>query len=379
MGGSPIVCLIGRFQYRDMDLLRVAYRTFTPRRGGPGGRATVAFTLVLVLTLAGSASAGPARMRARCSGLRVPVSLSAGLREEHHVAATLCVPQGSPATTVQILVHGATSSRWYWDLPYRPKLYSYARVVAASGIATLAIDRIGACCDSSTPLSPLVTLDVDTWVLHSLDHKLRAGMIGNVAFDKVVTVSHSGGTPVIVQEALTYHDVDGLIISGALHHIDAPTVAKFAAYFEPAFLDAKFARAGLDPLYTTSRPEMRSMFMHAPDVDPQVVATDESLKSTTTMAQHYALAQFLGAPPAVKTEGIDLPVLVAVGGGDVLMCTSNATDCSTADTVRAAEAPYYPNATLQTFVLPGAGHMINLASNATLWQRAAISWTLAAI
>jgi hypothetical protein len=67
-------------------------------------------------------------------------------------------------------------------------------------------------------------------------------------------------------------------------------------------------------------------------------------------------------------------VLLALGRDDQFMCGAG-DDCSSAASLEAGEAPYFgPAAHLKTYVLPGAGHDLNLATDTQQYQQAVITW-----
>jgi hypothetical protein len=75
-----------------------------------------------------------------------------------------------------------------------------------------------------------------------------------------------------------------------------------------------------------------------------------------------------------------VPVLLALGAEDELMCGAGATDCTSAATVRATNAPFFPASPgFDTFVLPNAGHAMNLARNAPEWFAFAAAWVHSAV
>jgi hypothetical protein len=51
--------------------------------------------------------------------------------------------------------------------------------------------------------------------MRSMD--LRGGAIGGVQFGKVIEVGHSFGSIASWEEAATYHDINGVIITGRIH------------------------------------------------------------------------------------------------------------------------------------------------------------------
>jgi pimeloyl-ACP methyl ester carboxylesterase len=284
----------------------------------------------------------------------------------------LCLPAGEAPDTVQLLVHGGTYNSAYWDLPYQPERYSYQRDMVTHGYATFAADQLGAG-RSSRPLS----LPLSVWAAAESTHEvvghLRAGHVGGVRFAKVVIVGHSVGSGVVAVEASTYHDVDGVVLTGITHLPALPVLAIGAALgLQPALLDG---RLGSDPLYFTTRPGARAGLFHAAgDSGPAVIAADEATKDQVSVPGMGTVALFGIVLPA--TRGITVPVFQVVGEKDVLFCGLLALrDCADVNVVRAQEAPYYADPSkLSMYVLPGAGHSVALHENAANYRDATRSW-----
>src|SRR5207244_2559387 len=90
------------------------------------------------------------------------------------------------------------------------------------------------------------------------------------------------------------------------------------------------------------------------DTDPGMVAYLEGLVDVITGTQQATLLPYMLVTARYETRAIDVPVLVAVGQRDKIMCGPDGTDCSDAASVMRAEAPFYADAArLETFVLPG--------------------------
>lgn len=332
---------------------------------------------VLLVTLPGISGAAHAQVtvsaRKSCRQVSVPVSADSG-RGLGTVRGQLCVPGGTarPAT-VQVLVPGATYSDIYWDFPYEPQNYSYVNAMLASGYATLNVDPVGFG-RSSHPLSALVSMDTEAYAIHRVVQAARDGAIG-IRFPRVVVVSHSMGTAVAWREAAVYHDINGLIATGNSHHPSLPGTLRASADLYPAFVDPRFAHAGLDPGYLTTRPGTRAgAFYNTADADPGVIAFDEKTKDTVTAAY---LATYFQEDFDGDTARINVPVLIALGQDDHIMCVGiGADDCSDSAALLRSETPYYgPGACLQAFVLPRAGHVLNLSLNARSFFSVAAHWT----
>ena len=293
----------------------------------------------------------------RAAGSRNGCRRSVGRLEQ--IAGRLCVPSG--ARIVQLLVHGYSWGRYYWDFPYEPERYSYVRAANAAGFATLAIDRLGVG-DSSRPASDRIDVDSNVSVVHQVVQALRRGDLGP-AFDKVVLVGHSFGTIVSWIAAGTHQDVDGIVATAATHQPNLANLVADTFNFYPALLDPKFAGSGLDVGYLTALPGKRTNYYQAGNVDPAVVELDEQLKQTGTIGER------LSALPAMvsdASQNINVPVLAVVGQQEPEFCNGiGAADCSSSEALAAGERAFYgPGAVVDALVVPDAKHNVTLHRSA---------------
>lgn len=307
-----------------------------------------------------------------CSITTLPV---AGPTGPATVSGQLCKPVSHNPASIQLLVHGGTYNRAYWDLPGVPESYSYQRNMAREGRATFAVDRLGTGASTRPPSLPML-ISVEARAMHDVVTHLRAGSVGGTSYEKVVIVGHSVGSGIVAVEAATYRDVDGVILTGMTHLPNLTALALGAALgLQPVFLDDALARLGSDPLYFTTRPGARAGLFYAMDhAEQAVVDADEATKDQVSVPGMGTVAVFGIVLPA--TLGIDVPVFQAVGTQDTLMCgLLSLRDCSDADNLRAAEAPYYSaRAQLEMYVLPGAGHSLALHTNAEDYRDATRAW-----
>src|SRR5258708_6707366 len=334
----------------------------------------VVFALIVMGLLPRSGHAATAQ--ATCQSLGVPVALGAGQPVQYSLYGQFCLPSSGRSSTVQLLLPGATYGHIYWDFPYQPQTYSYVQALTAAGYSTFNVDLIGVGLSSHPNLSLLdVTMNTEAYVVHEIVQDLRSGLIGNQPFARVLLVGHSLGSGIVWLEAGTYHDVDGVIITGLVHHLNTPQLAAILTSFYPADLDPRFADAGDGVGYLTTEPGTRAGdFYSQPDADPNVIAIDEATKETTTdgFASTFAPVLIDGI-----SAQITVPVLLVVGQQDSIICGLLATNCSSAASVAQAEAPYYaPQAQLQVAVMPGSGHDLNLHKAAPLCFAAITAWAL---
>jgi pimeloyl-ACP methyl ester carboxylesterase len=260
---------------------------------------------------------------------------------------------------MQILLSGATYGPEYWDLPYRPDRYSYVAAMAASGHGTLNLDRLGIASSDHPPADQL-TVAMHATALHQVVSQVRH----NLRPAAVVVVGHSLGSAVAQLEAAIHHDVDGLILTGALHA--EPTGApEFLASLIPAAQDRRLAARPTG--YLTTSPGSRGrLFYHAGRmVEPDVVLQDEQHKETLAAAELQTLPQALD--PAVAAA-IDVDVLTVVGEYDNLWRPDGTGPLEQEKDLFTA-AP-----STAELVLPDAGHATNLHRNAADWYTQTLHW-----
>ena len=312
--------------------------------------------------------------------LRLPVALAAGRPTSYTVSAELCstAAERRDGRTVQLLIPGATYDHRYLDFgTIEGRRYSYARDTAAQGYPTFALDMLGTG-DSSTPPSDQITIATAAFVAHQAVQALRDGRVAGIRFGKVIEVGHSLNSIAVWQEAITYHDVNGVIVTGVAHSIAAKFAGLAGTDFYPASMDPTFAGRGLDADWLTTTPGARgTLFYSAGDADPAMIAADEAGKGLVSATELNT------GVPLVPTDGtlaIRVPVLDILGANDLTTCGANPQgqvfDCSSGAAVAAKEAPFYaPEARIHGCVIPGSGHDISLARNNWLQVEDAIRWS----
>jgi len=306
----------------------------------------------------------------RCEEVSFPVSLSPSDATVYNVFGVLCSRGSLEHKTIQIALHGATYSHLYWDFPVQPETYSYMRRATAAGYAVLNLDRIGIG-QSDHPAPEAITIEANGYVVHQIVQALRGGNLvipsfGRVRAERVALVGHSLGSVISMQEAGTYGDVDGVVLTGVSHEVQ-PALNDVLTSLYPANLDPRFAGRNLPDGYLTSLPGLRSVFYNPGAFDPLVLAVDDQTKETVTTAE-LATA----VPALALSAAIHVPVLVVVGDFDAAFCA--APSCSASGSL-AAEPGFYPaDACAEAVSIPGAGHDLNLHFQAPLAYDAILSW-----
>jgi pimeloyl-ACP methyl ester carboxylesterase len=324
--------------------------------------------MLAAVLLPSSALAAPGGLR--CEEVTFSVNLSPGDATAYNVFGELCSRGSIHHKTIQITLHGATYSHLYWDFPFQPETYSYVRRATAAGYAVLNLDRIGIG-QSDHPASDAVTIEANGYVVHQIVQALRGGDLvihsfGRVRAERVALVGHSLGSAIAIQEAGTYGDVDGVVLTGASHTI-TPVLGEILSNLYPANLDPYFAERNIPDGYLTSLPGQRGVFYQAPFYDPQVVAADDQTKETVTVAELNTATPALGLSTAIHA-----PVLVVVGDFDAAFCT--APSCTASGSL-STEPGFYPaDACAEAVAIPDTGHDLNLHYSAPVTYDVILDW-----
>lgn len=285
-------------------------------------------------------------------------------------------------TIVHLTIHGFTYDHNYWSFPYQSPNYSYVDYVIENSngiIAVLNIDRLGVGF-SSKPNASYVTLDSHAYVIYQLTNQLRNGFFRDIYFKRIILVGHSLGTIIALATAsnTNYNQhISGLIATGALHLSNSDGVAVFAASFYSVQLDPKFSNQSLPTGYITINlfnNTRQIIFYNVDDADRNVITLDEQLRQTGTVGELPAFEALQSNITALIPSII--PVLVVVGQNDIIFChtTTQSLSCNNSLVVQQREQSSY-STSIETYVLPKAGHGINLHLNSKDWYQQALIWT----
>lgn len=292
----------------------------------------------------------------QCEQLAIPVALTKKSPADQHISGTLCTPTGATQTTqLDVLVHGITYDRSYWDSRFDSGKYSYVDRTLQQGRATFAFDRIGSG-QSSRPLGLQVTLASNAYTTHQAIQWLKA----NRHFSDISLIGHSFGSGVAIEESATYDDVNRVVDTGLLHTVNAPGALKLIVAFTPAALDPAFAGKITDLTYLTTRAGTRNVFYNTATANPALITYDEAHKGVVSDREVTDIVAAVALPPALnKSTRVRVPVLTIMGDQDKLFCDT-LVSCASDTELWRFEAPYYSRAASFTArTVPNTGH--NLA------------------
>jgi pimeloyl-ACP methyl ester carboxylesterase len=326
---------------------------------------------ILAVTLA-SPAVGHAEKEMDCREVTASVPIADGGASNYSIAGTLCQPvRKKVSETVQLLVHGGTHNRNYFNMQVQGSDYSYASAAAERGFATLSIDRLGAG-SSSRPPSAEVTLDNGSVALHGVVSQLRSGELTGSAFKNVVWIGHGFGNIYAWKYAARYSDIDAYVVTSYLHKMKP----SWSAHGNKALIPAG---GQLDSGYLTTAPGTRGDLFYNSNADPAVIAEDEKHKDTLTVTELQQSAELGTLPPdQAPSASIRVPTLLMIGQDDNVFCgPPDGLDCAEGN-VYATEKPYYPEAELTVEVIPQTGHASLLHRTAPQAQKTILHWIKAA-
>jgi pimeloyl-ACP methyl ester carboxylesterase len=121
-------------------------------------------------------------------------------------------------------------------------------------------------------------------------------------------------------------------------------------------------------------------FYHSPKTsNADIIALDEANKDIHSSVEGPQIVAFVLPPTPAEaiTQQVIVPVLVMIGGDDPFFCGVDVIDCSSAEKVRAYEAPYWhaSGANVTFTVLPGVGHSIHLSTAEPLAAAIMLAWS----
>ncbi|EJD40302.1 hypothetical protein AURDEDRAFT_170675 [Auricularia subglabra TFB-10046 SS5] len=292
-----------------------------------------------------------------------------------NVEAEFCKPttrKTAHVNTLLVTSPGATYNSLYWDLPFKPENYSFARYANSRGFATLNIARVGNGFSSSPDPVNILQMPLQVAAQIEILKLARAGGIPGMRgqrFKNLVAIGHSLSgaliNGIVIKEPKL---LQGAIFTAYGHIVASPEVPRDITGF--AFIPAsdanipRFRNLPADYV-TTENITSRSFFYGPPGTfDPAVLEFDEAHKDTVTNGEMNTLFSVTLAAPQFRGD-----VLAVHGALDVGFCTVPACD------ELAQEHEFYPNArSMETVAIQGAGHNINFHLSAPVFFAKVASW-----
>ena len=188
------------------------------------------------------------------------------------IYSKFCIPSdaqlASKVETVQVLIHGGTLDRNYWD--FAPG-NSYVDVAASAGYATLAYDRLGSGLSEHPDPITIVQLGIQVEIAHFIVAGLRSLTVNKKSFKNIVVVGHSEGSGIAQNQMTRYpKDYDAAILTGTSAFLDYALIGSASTNMIIANTDPSGRFKGLSNGYLTLAPIPQALqyaFYRYPDYD----------------------------------------------------------------------------------------------------------------
>ncbi|MGI9291154.1 MAG: alpha/beta fold hydrolase [Gammaproteobacteria bacterium] len=293
-----------------------------------------------------------------CEEKRISVKLSEDGWREFDLVGQLCWPGELKDQTLQVLVSGAGYGYVYWDFPYQPDTYSYARAALRAGDAVFNFDRLGMGL-SDHPFGIALDVDTQAYVLHQALDVLAS----EHEFEATVMLGHSFGSTISLAHSLRWPEQsDGIVLTGFIHNFNPAFGAAMGQSIGFAAFSGPLSGSLVDPTYTISKPDSRNdVFYTTDNTDPEVMVTDNDTRETTAVGELISMSRYF----ADQSKQLTVPVFVLIGENDFVVCGEEGLDCTDHQAVIENELVYYPaQACPEIVVLDDTNHNANLHLNA---------------
>lgn len=302
-----------------------------------------------------------------CEERTIEAKLTEDAWFSHDIVGDLCWTDSLEGKTLLVTVSGAGYNSLYWDFPYEPDTYSFARAALRRGYATFNFDRPGMG-RSDRPFGGSLGVDNQAGVLAQLIEALRA----NYSFHAVVTVGHSFGSTISLAHALSFpQNVDGLVLTGFVHNSNPAFNLAMRDGVDLAAFNGPFAGSVVDPTYVISKPDSRGdIFYTRENTDPRVIEMDSLNPETTTIGEVITMAKYFKD----QSKALNVPAFTLIGEDDFVVC-GGAVECTDHEAITRWESEYFPpEACHEIVVVEDTNHNANLHLNAPDNYRIMLDW-----
>jgi len=292
-----------------------------------------------------------------CELQRIPVNLTEGASRTYNLVGELCWMGELSDKTLQVMVSGAGYGAVYWDFPYQPNTYSYARAALRAGDAVFNFDRLGMGL-SDHPFGASLDVDTQAYVLHQTLNALTTEQ----EFNAVVMLGHSFGSTISLAHALAFPEQsDGIVLTGFIHNFNPAFGQAMGQGVSLAAFSGPLADDLVDPTYLISKPDSRGDVFYTPDnVDAGVIATDNATRETTALGEIISMSRYFKD----QSKSLTVPVFVLIGEDDFVVC-GDKLDCTDHAALLAHELAFYPDTVCpEVRILENTNHNANLHLNA---------------
>ncbi|MCJ1460777.1 hypothetical protein MMC28_011159 [Mycoblastus sanguinarius] len=284
----------------------------------------------------------------------------------YQLAAVYCQPRAlekgevvAQNAPLQILLHGSTYTKEYWDRGswgYGDPKYSWTKAMNYNGYATLAVDKLGNGASSHPDPVYDVQLPLQMETIHTLITQIKAGTASIPVPKKIIFVSHSSGSILNADLVQTHpNDVDAVVLTGypaggANNKGGIPSY-----HYLPASLSAptRFPDLNYGYLFMNSEFNRTSAFYYVGHYDPEIPRLDYLTAGSVPLGEGFTLGP--ATQPAFQGK-----VLVVTGQKDPAICGFTPVDqCAYNNTPVLGVNTAFSSNTGFDYYMPPTGHDLN--------------------
>jgi pimeloyl-ACP methyl ester carboxylesterase len=277
--------------------------------------------------------------------------------QNYSISSNIC---NENSTTVEVLVHGITYNKNYWD--FSQPDYSWVKDSTAYGHTTIAIDRLGIG-NSSHPVSSDVTLQSNVNVLVDILSSLRP------YYKNVVYVGHSYGSfigqnLIVNHTALAdYYIFTGIFVNTVESLFSSSVYPVLYSSLEPAnIFRPEFKNLDDGYLVIKDVDSRKTLFYNDGNYNKNILYKDFNTSQTCTSTELSSLAKINFGNKQFNGDKI----LHVVGEYDKLICPNGHCEtkmlslpCTDSNTLN-QNCYWNSSKSMETIIIPNSGHDINL-------------------
>ena len=284
-----------------------------------------------------------------------------------HLVEPAARPDENTATRPVVLdLHGLGFGEFFWSFD-AVSGYDWAHTLAARGLASVVIDRIGYG-RSGRPPGTQSCIGAQADVAHQIVQELRSGSYGveggeAPSFGRVALAGHSAGGAITQVEAYSFHDVDGVVV---LSYADLrPSLRTLAALTEAVITCLGGGNPPGHAPFGKRDADFQALMFH--DADPRVVAAVTAMRNPEPCGDDASLLAAI-ATDVREVPSITVPVLLLIGDHDAVFPPP---------ALESQRHLFAGSHDVTSVTVPDTGHAVTVERSAGVTRDAVVSWLCA--
>ncbi|KAI0206780.1 alpha/beta-hydrolase [Astrocystis sublimbata] len=273
----------------------------------------------------------------------------------YQIAATYCEPPDGPGKALQILTHGISFSRSYWDHPVHNYNYSYVNAALSRNYSTFFYDRLGV--GESSKGDPLNEIQpaLEISALQALTTMLRNTSVPGIKtkYETIVHVGHSFGSLLTYAFTNSFPALsDAIALTGFGLDADFATQSLLGDSLIAANSFKKWKSFHDGYLIHNALNSLQVGFFSPENFDVEV------LKAAYRSIAPRTIGEVLSQDTVPLQSQFGGPVLVVTGERDAVVCGGNCL-ATTPSIPKMSKSAFVKKPPFKAFIVPATGHALN--------------------